>query len=148
MARKNRKITNLTAEYCGKVRVLQNSRTFLSKKQPQEEGMTRIKQLMQKIMMEKEINKPDIYIYKVKYDEDRNVISSVKVKFTSDGSMFSLSRELIVSLLKTEKLSIKTRIQKNDKWVTGDDVVLYDDEFITTAGNDRRSDNLENLPEF
>lgn len=98
--------------------------------------------------MEKEINKPDIYIYKVKYDEDRNVISSVKVKFTSDGSMFSLSRELIVSLLKTEKLSIKTRIQKNDKWVTGDDVVLYDDEFITTAGNDRRSDNLENLPEF
>ena len=99
-------------------------------------------------MMEKEINKPDIYIYKVKYDEDRNVISSVKVKFTSDGSMFSLSRELIVSLLKTEKLSIKTRIQKNDKWVTGDDVVLYDDEFITTAGNDRRSDNLENLPEF
>ena len=99
-------------------------------------------------MMEKEINKPDIYIYKVKYDEDRNVISSVKVKFTSDGSMFSLSRELIVSLLKTEKLSIKTRIQKNDKWVTGDDVVLYDDEFITTAGNGRRSDNLENLPEF
>ena len=94
------------------------------------------------------MNKADIYIYKVKYDEDRNVISSVKVKFTSDGSCFNLSRKLIVALLKTEKLSIKTRIQKNDKWVTGDDVVLYDDEFITTAGNGRRSDNLENLPEF
>jgi len=120
----------------------------LSKKQPQEEGMTRIKQLMQKIMIEKEINKPDIYIYKVKYDEDRNVISSVKVKFTSDGSMFSLSRELIVSLLKTEKLSIKTGTKKNGTWITGDDVVLYNDEFITTAGNKRKSDNLENLPEF
>ena len=128
--------------------MLQNPRTFLSKKQPQEEGMTRIKQLMQKIMIEKEINKPDIYIYKVKYDEDRNVISSVKVKFTSDGSMFSLSRELIVSLLKTEKLSIKTGTKKNGTWITGDDVVLYNDEFITTAGNKRKSDNLENLPEF
>ena len=94
------------------------------------------------------MNKADIYIYKVKYDEDHNVISSVKVKFTSDDSWFNLSRKLIVSLLKTEKLSIKTRIKKNDKWTTGDDVVLYNDEFITTAGNKRKSDNLENLPEF
>ena len=111
--------------------------------------MTRIKQLMQKIMMEKEINKPDINIYKVKYDEDGNAISQVKIAFTTDLSQkFNVSRKLIVALLKTEKLSIKTCIQKNDKWVTGDDVVLYDDEFITTAGNGRRSDNLENLPEF
>jgi hypothetical protein len=133
LARKNRKITNLTAEYCGKVRVLQNPRTYLNKKQPKE----------------KEMNKADIYIYKVKYDEDGNAISQVKIAFTTDLSQkFNVPRKMIVALLKTEKLSIKTCIQKNDKWVTGDDVVLYDDEFITTAGNGRRSDNLENLPEF
>ena len=94
------------------------------------------------------MNKADIYIYKVKYDEDRNVISRVKVEFTSDGSMFNLPRKLIVSLLKTEKLSIKTGTKKNSTWITGDDVVLYNDKFITTAGNKRKSDNLENLPEF
>ena len=95
------------------------------------------------------MNKADIYIYKVKYDENSNAISQVKIAFTTDLSLqFNVSRKLIVALLKTEKLSIETRIQKNDKWVTGDDVVLYDNEFITTAGNGRRSDNLENLPEF
>ena len=95
------------------------------------------------------MNKADIYIYKVKYDENSNAISQVKIAFTTDLSLqFNVSRKLIVALLKTEKLSIKTRIQKNDKWVTGDDVVLYYNEFITTAGNGRRSDNLENLPEF
>ncbi|MFZ7235456.1 DUF3892 domain-containing protein, partial [Avibacterium gallinarum] len=105
--------------------------------------------LSEKQPKEKEMNKADIYIYKVKYDEDGNAISQVKIAFTTDLSQkLNVSRKLIVALLKTEKLSIKTRIQKNDKWVTGDDVVLYDDEFITTAGNGRRSDNLENLPEF
>lgn len=111
--------------------------------------MTTVKQLIQEVMMEKEINKADIYIYKVKYDENSNAISQVKIAFTTDLSQeFNVSRELIVSLLKTEKLSIKTCIQRNDQWLTGDDVVLYDNEFITTAGNGRRTDNLENLPEF
>lgn len=111
--------------------------------------MRTIKQFMQEAMMEKEMNKADIYIYKVKYDEDGNAISQVRIAFTTNLSQkFNVPRELIVGLLKTEKLSIKTRIKKNDKWVTGDDVVLYDNEFITTAGNGRRSDNLENLPEF
>ena len=111
--------------------------------------MRTIKQFMQEAMMEKEMNKADIYIYKVKYDEEGNAISQVRIAFTTNLSQkCNVPRELIVGLLKTEKLSIKTRIKKNDKWVTGDDVVLYDNEFITTAGNGRRSDNLENLPEF
>ncbi|HDR0626031.1 TPA: DUF3892 domain-containing protein [Pasteurella multocida] len=110
--------------------------------------MRTVKQLIREAMMEEEMNKPDIYIYEVQYDEDKRAISHVKVEFTSDSSTFKLSRKLIVSLLKTEKLSIKTGTKRHGKWVTGDDVVLYDDKFITTAGNGRRSDNLENLPEF
>ncbi|HDR1062874.1 DUF3892 domain-containing protein [Pasteurella multocida] len=94
------------------------------------------------------MNKPDIYIYKVQYDEDKRAISHVKAEFTSDSSTFKMPRELIVSLLKTKKLSIKTGTKRHGKWITGDDVVLYNDEFITTAGNSRKSDNLENLPEF
>lgn len=135
-------------EYHTKVRVLQNSRTFLSKKRSKEREVRTVKQLIQEVIREEKMNKADIYIYKVQYDEDKNSISRVRVEFTSDGSTFNLSRALIVSLLKTEKLSIKTGTKRNGKWVTGDDVVLYDDEFITTAGNKRRSDNLENLPEF
>ncbi|PNL93550.1 DUF3892 domain-containing protein [Aggregatibacter aphrophilus] len=110
--------------------------------------MKRLNEFLEEVIREEKMNKADIYIYKVKYDEDRNVISRVKVEFTSDGSMFNLPRKLIVSLLKTEKLSIKTGTKKNSTWITGDDVVLYNDKFITTAGNKRKSDNLENLPEF
>lgn len=111
--------------------------------------MRTIKQLIREAMMEEEMNKPDIYIYKVKYD-DNNAIARLKVKFTkpSLSKEFNLSRDLIVSMLNTGKLSIKTRIYKNGKWIDGDDVSLYGDKFITTDGNGKKTDNLGNLPKF
>ena len=51
-------------------------------------------------------------------------------------------------MLNTGKLSIKTRIYKNGKWIDGDDVSLYGDKFITTDGNGKKTDNLGNLPKF
>ncbi|MCW9717492.1 hypothetical protein [Avibacterium sp. 21-599] len=65
------------------------------------------RQFMEQAMMEEKMNKADIYIYKVQYDEDKNSISGVKGEFTSDGSTFNLSRALIVSLLKTKNYQSK-----------------------------------------
>lgn len=111
--------------------------------------MGTLRQFIRQAMMEEKMNKADIYIYKVRYDENSNVISEVKIAFASNlAQKLTVERELIVGLLKTGKLSIKTRINKDNKWIVGDDVVLYADEFITTAGNSKRFDNLENLPEF
>lgn len=91
--------------------------------------------------------KADIYICEVKYEG--NAISQVKVKFQKStlAKTFELPIAFIVALLKTEKLSIKTLIKDGSRWITGDDVILYD-KFITTDGNGKETDNLGNLPRF
>lgn len=98
----------------------------------------------------------DIYICKVHYCKvhysDDNTISKVKVKFRKLKycEEFELPTPFIIGLLKTEKLSIKTLIYNNNPIIgtEGDNVTLYGDKFITTDGNGKETDNLENLPRF
>lgn len=92
---------------------------------------------------------------------DNGVISLVEVRKvynlgdkTNIGSEKKVPREFIVDLLKLKnknKLIIfytSTRNALTKKWTLGDEVILYNDEYITTSGNKTTRDNLDNLPEF
>lgn len=99
----------------------------------------------------------DFIITRVKID--KGVISLVKVKNVcnsgaSFGPEITVPREFIVNLLQLKNKDkhivfyTSTQARLTGKWNIGDEVTLYNDEFITTNGNSTKKDNLGNLPEF
>ena len=97
-----------------------------------------------------DLTKADIYVI-AKQNDDEGRIEKVKVFFPKDKKYYTISRNFIVSLLKLEKLTIKTATKKLrtlNEYEEGDEVTLYKDEFITTKGNTIRKDNLDNLPDI
>ena len=97
-----------------------------------------------------DLTKADIYVI-AKQNDDEGRIEKVKVFFPKDKKYYTIPRNFIVSLLKLEKLTIKTATKKLrtlNEYEEGEEVTLYKDEFITTKGNTIRKDNLDNLPDI
>ncbi|OCG08882.1 hypothetical protein A9G13_02130 [Gilliamella sp. wkB178] len=99
----------------------------------------------------------DFVITGVKIDNGK--ISLVKVRNVYNlganiGSEKKVPRKFIVDLLKLKNKNkhiifyTSTFDEMEDGWNLGDEVTLYNDEFITTNGNRTTKDNLGNLPEF
>ncbi len=97
----------------------------------------------------------DFYITGVSYDKN-NIIDEVEIrlrlfpitgKHQVEGRRI-VSRNFIYDLLRTKKLVIYTATFRDEKWKKGDEVIIYGDRYITTAGNIVTRDNLENLPEL
>lgn len=61
---------------------------------------------------------------------------------------FLVSRHFVVDLIKTGSASFKTATIQNQKFLRGADVVIYDDEYLTTSPDASEQNNLENLPSF
>lgn len=99
----------------------------------------------------------DFYITGVRF-RDSGEIDKLKVRLRNQPIKNELTLEderiverlFIVDLLKTKKISFYTATfnKKTNKYSSGDEVVLYGNKFITTAGNATQKDNLESLPVF
>ncbi|MDI2113790.1 DUF3892 domain-containing protein [Commensalibacter nepenthis] len=98
---------------------------------------------------------PDFYITGVRYGDDE-CISHVRVALhfvTSTGEIkmkrpVLVPREFIVDLLQTGKIIFYTATLDKSKntYQRGENVSLYDEQYITTDPNGSTKDNLEGLP--
>lgn len=96
----------------------------------------------------------DYLISEVSYNNERTHISKVKAhedKGDSVGPAEECSREAIVKVIKQGTTFVTIFKGQNGKWNKGKDVHIIKigtEEFLRTDQNQRKVDNLENLPEF
>lgn len=112
-----------------------------------------ITDLIPEVMPRQEMTMADFFITAVQYNEDKNHIESVEVRedlgWGSVGEVRLVPRAFIVDLIRLDKASFRTATHEyNGKWTSGDNVVTYGQDFLTTEGNSTRRDNLDELPEF
>lgn len=100
----------------------------------------------------------DFCITKVKYNTERshiNFVSLREVKKKADGTATlgqprTVPRAFVADLIRLGKASFATAVEKADQpgFTLGADVHVIEDIYITTTPNDRKRDNLGNLPEL
>lgn len=101
----------------------------------------------------------DFYITGVSYNSDETEIKSVEVRLRLEpitgmkevsSDVRRVSRGFIYDLLRTEKIVFYTATYNSEKntYQRGAEVIIYGKKYITTAGNKKEKDNLENLPQF
>lgn len=95
----------------------------------------------------------DFCITKVRYATGKTHIEAVHVreeKSTTIGDARVVPRAFVADLIRLGKATFITRTvnPENGKYQKGADVHVIDDIYITTDPNNRKRDNLENLPEF
>lgn len=97
----------------------------------------------------------DYYIYEVHYEQDHARINQVKTYMTTDGNKFStsqtyeFSRNYVVSEINGGAVFETLYKEDNsDKWFRGKKVIVDDDQYIKTESNNKKADNLDNLPEY
>lgn len=96
----------------------------------------------------------DYLISAVRYDPARSHIEKIRVhKDKGDvvGSAFESSRREAIANIKSKQTYITIYKGHDNKWEKGKEVqiiVVDGTEYIRTDRNQKKSDNLENLPEF
>lgn len=94
----------------------------------------------------------DFCITAVRYNKDKSHIEEVMVREEMEkkiGKPRTVARAFVADLIRLDKATFQTRIQKADgKWAIGANVHLINDEYLTTDRNSTKRDNLGNLPEF
>lgn len=96
----------------------------------------------------------DYLISAVRYDSEHSHIGKVGVhedKGDSVGSAFESSRREVIANIKGGRTYITIYEGRDNKWNKGKEVqiiVVDGTEYIRTDRNQKKSDNLENLPEF
>ncbi len=96
----------------------------------------------------------DFGISAVRYSSDEAYIDKVKVhedKDTKIGSGIEKTRKQVIAGMKLGQTYVTILKDNDGKWKKGQGVhiiVVDDEEFIRTDANKKKSDNLENLPEF
>ncbi|WP_177342877.1 DUF3892 domain-containing protein [Pseudomonas sp. EGD-AK9] len=94
----------------------------------------------------------DFCITAVRYNTGRTHIEYVQVREEKPkevGPVRTVSRAFIADLIRLGKASFITRTPgTNNTLMYGASVQVIDDIYITTDSNNRKRDNLENLPEF
>ncbi|MDO7903397.1 DUF3892 domain-containing protein [Pseudomonas sp. K1(2024)] len=95
----------------------------------------------------------EYYIFSVCYSKKSEHIDWVLLGRPVDGKMDKcdlVSRSFVVDLIATESASFWTATfkGKGKGFAKGAEVIVYDDEFITTVADAKEENNLENLPTF
>ncbi len=96
----------------------------------------------------------DFGISAVRFSKDREHIDKAKVHEDKDdkfGVGIEKTRKQIIAGIKLGQTYTTILKNKEGKWKQGQDVHIIkvdDEEFIRTDANKKKSDNLENLPEF
>jgi len=96
----------------------------------------------------------DFGISAVRYSTDETHIDKVKVhedKDTTMGPGVEKTRKQVIAGMKLGQTYVTILKGSDEKWKRGQDIhiiVVDGEEFIRTDANQKKSDNLENLPEF
>ena len=90
-------------------------------------------------------------IFGVSYSKHHEHIEWLMVGRDADrklAGLFLATRSFVVDLIKTDSASFRTAVMKEKKYHKGAEVVIYDDEYLTTVPDASEANNLENLPSF
>lgn len=94
----------------------------------------------------------DFGVLAVRYNTDRTHIEYLRVAQDlpdSFGAKRIVSRGFVADLIRMNKATFKTWVKKPEGgWRSGADIHVLDDEYLSTDPNNRKRDNLGNLPEF
>ena len=96
----------------------------------------------------------DFGISAVRYSSDEAYIDKVKVhedKDTEMGAGIEKTRKQVIAGMKLGQTYVTILKGDDGKWRRGQDVHIIEidgEEFIRTDANKKKSDNLENLPQF
>ncbi|MDI6667944.1 DUF3892 domain-containing protein [Leuconostoc falkenbergense] len=96
------------------------------------------------------------FIYAVRYGNDKHVIDHVKVyEGNQDMKSFKpttlyFSRIDVVDKINSglNFMTIYKKNQDQNSYTIGKKVIIDDDKYIKTEPNNKKEDNLENLPEY
>ncbi|WP_394457240.1 DUF3892 domain-containing protein (plasmid) [Leuconostoc suionicum] len=94
-------------------------------------------------------------VYEVKYVENQisgyKHIDRVKAFNEDSGSNLEFTREEVVDHLRQAYLyntKFYTYFKKNGVWTVGQQIILFEGKYITTVSNNKKEDNLGELPEY
>lgn len=96
----------------------------------------------------------DFCITAIRYNQDKSHIEHVIVREEIPakqeiGPERIVLRAFVADLIRLEKATFKTRTKNSEgKWVSGAEIHIIDDIYLTTNRNSTKRDNLGNLPEF
>lgn len=103
----------------------------------------------------------DFCITAVRYTKDRKHIDQVRVREEERvvgedgrtkiviGKWRLVSRAFVADLIRLDKATFQTRtLNANGKWDKGSQVTVIENVFLTTEPNNKKRDNLGELPEF
>lgn len=96
----------------------------------------------------------DFCISEVRYNSGKEYIEKVKVHIDNGDKLSKASiqnREDVISEINSGKTFITVPKNKDNEWSKGQEIhiITVDDvEYLRTDANSKKSDNLENLPEF
>ena len=89
------------------------------------------------------------YISAIRLDEKDEHIEFLKIRKANTKESYVVDRGLVAHLINSG-LSFKTRyyIKKENKWLTGSEVEVYDGIYLKANPNSTAADNLRNLQVF
>lgn len=108
------------------------------------------------LSIEEEIFVAEYGIYEVHYDEDHSSIEEVHAKLIQDSKAsgeYALSKDEVVNKIENN-YKVVTLLKKDDgsgNWIIGAEVlvsVIDGQKYIKTEPNDKKEDNLGELPEY
>lgn len=85
------------------------------------------------------------YIQEIKVDGKTGNIVSVAAFGKGEKNFYWVPRAFIAQMIRKGAV-FNTLFMRNEKWVTGAKVEIYDETFLRTVANGTERDNLESLP--
>ncbi len=94
-----------------------------------------------------------VYIDKVHYATDSygNELYIEKMKWTNDlntNAVNECTKQQMIDFINKNPDCTKTKFYRNYRWVVGEDVRVVDNRYLRTDSNDRKADNLGDLPRY
>lgn len=91
-----------------------------------------------------------IYIYEVHYEKNDSSRFIAEVHYYDDVNKIwdKLTKDDVIKLIDVEHKTVKTMYKRDNKFWAGKEVHSYGGKYISTDPNNKKIDNLENIPEY
>lgn len=85
------------------------------------------------------------YIKQIKKESATGNIVEVAIYGKGEKYRYWIKREFVAQMI-NQGAAVYTLFERNNKWVLGAKVEVYEETFLRTVANSREEDNLEALP--
>ncbi|UQS17263.1 DUF3892 domain-containing protein [Pseudomonas sp. HS6] len=85
------------------------------------------------------------YIKQIKKDSGTGNIVEVAIYGKGEKYRYWVRREFVAQMI-NQGAAVHTLFERDEKWVLGAKVEVYEESFLRTVANTREEDNLESLP--